>query len=78
MDAALRKAGGLNEDDAELEAHEAEVARRGASTKAVAGAVLPEAARGGGRRRIKTSTRRWRRAPTSSRPREASGSRGGD
>ena len=44
MDAALRKAGGLNEDDAELEAHEAEVARRGASTKAVAGAVLPEAA----------------------------------
>ena len=44
MDAALRKAGGLNEDDAELEAHEAEVARRGASTKAVAGAVLPTAA----------------------------------
>ena len=44
MDAALRKAGGLNEDDDELEAHEAEVARRGASTKAVAGAVLPEAA----------------------------------
>ena len=44
MDAALRKAGGLNEDDAELEAHEAEVARRGASTRAVAGAVLPEAA----------------------------------
>jgi len=44
MDAALRKAGGLNEDDAELEAHEAEVARRGAATRAVAGAVLPEAA----------------------------------
>jgi len=41
MDAALRKAGGLHEDDDELEAHEAEVARRGASTKAVAGAVLP-------------------------------------
>ena len=41
MDAALRKAGGLNEDDAELEAHEAEVARRGAATRAVAGAVLP-------------------------------------
>ena len=44
MDAALRKAGGLNEDDAELEAHEAEVARRGTATRAVAGAVLPEAA----------------------------------
>ena len=44
MDAALRKAGGLNEDDDELEAHEAEVARRGAATRAVAGAVLPEAA----------------------------------
>ena len=44
MDAALRKAGGMEEDDDELEAHEAEVARRGASTKAVAGAVLPEAA----------------------------------
>ena len=44
MDAALRKAGGLHEDDDELEAHEAEVARRGAATRAVAGAVLPETA----------------------------------
>jgi hypothetical protein len=44
MDAALRRAGGLNEDDDELEAHEAEVARRGTATRAVAGAVLPEAA----------------------------------
>ena len=62
--------GRFSEDDAELEAHEAEVARRGASTKAVAGRFSKAAPRrpvaigrprdGGG-------------APASSRPREARG-----
>lgn len=45
MDAALRKAGGaMDDDDDELLAHEAELARRGANTRVVAGAPLPHAA----------------------------------